>query len=140
MSNSIKVLLAKVGLDPHDKGIKLVARGLRDIGNMEVTYTGLYRSVEEVTAQALRDDVDVVGISVHTGMQMNIFPQLRNSVDSSGHRDIILIGGGIVPEQDINSLKDSGIISEFFGPSSSIETVIAWIRDALNKKNQAGRL
>jgi len=132
MDRSIKVLLAKVGLDPHDKGIKLVARGLRDIGGMEVIYTGLYRSIEDVMQQALQNRVDVIGISVHTGMQMNIFPVLRKDLDTGGNRNIVVIGGGVVPSADVQSLKAAGNISEFFGPSSSIEEIISWIDQALN--------
>ncbi len=129
MPHPVKVLLAKVGLDPHDKGIKLVARGLRDIGGMEVIYTGLYRSIEEVQEIALHNQVDIVGISVHTGMQMSIFPALRSSLDRLGHEDMVVIGGGVVPEPDVRTLKASGAAAEFFGPSTSIEAIIAWINE-----------
>jgi len=129
MPHPVKVLLAKVGLDPHDKGIKLVARGLRDIGEMEVIYTGLYRSIEEVQDLALQNQVDFVGISVHTGMQMSIFPPLRSGLDRQGHEDMVIIGGGVVPEADVLALKSSGAAAEFFGPSTSIEAIIAWINE-----------
>lgn len=134
MPEPIKVLLAKVGLDPHDKGIKLVARGLRDIGGMDVLYTGLYRSIEEVQQAAWQNQVDVVGISVHTGMQMTIFPRLRNGLDQQGQKEIVLIGGGVVPESDVSALKASGAASEFFGPSTSIEAIIAWINKTRKPK------
>lgn len=135
MSKKIKVLLAKVGLDPHDKGIKLVAHGLRDIGGMEIIYTGLYRSLEEIEESAVQNNVDIIGVSVHTGQQMNIFPQLRNNLDNRGSRDIILIGGGVIPGQDIYALKDTGTVAEIFGPSTSIDIIIEWINRAINERN-----
>lgn len=127
MPHPVKVLLAKIGLDPHDKGVKLVARGLRDIGGMDVIYTGLYRSIEEIPDLARQHQVNVVGISVHTGMQMSIFPQLRSGLDRQGLKDTVLIGGGVVPESDIKTLKASGTAAEFFGPGASIEAIISWI-------------
>lgn len=122
-----KVLLAKVGLDPHDKGVKLVARSLRDEGGMDIIYKGLYQTVEAVGEEALRNAVDVVGISVHCGSHMAIFSKLRTDLDRRGGKDIILIGGGVMPGQDINTLKACGTVAEIFGPSSSTGTIIEWI-------------
>lgn len=135
MPKKIKVLLAKVGLDPHDKGVKLVARGLRDVGGMEVIYTGLYRNLDELVQEALENMVDLVGVSVHTGLQMNIFPNLRNSLNERGGESIILIGGGVIPDQDITVLKANGTVAEIFGPSTSINTIIDWINQAISVNN-----
>ncbi len=128
MSGKIKVLLAKAGLDPHDKGIKLVARKLREIGGMEVFYTGLYRSVDEIVNAALQEKPDIVGLSVHTGMQMSLFPELRQKLNEKGAADICLIGGGVIPHQDVQELKDHGHVAEVFGPNESVEEVIDWIK------------
>ncbi len=131
MPEKTKVLLAKVGLDPHDKGVKLVAHGLRDQGGMEIIYTGLYRTIEEIEENAIENSVNIIGISVHTGQQMSIYPQLRQNLDDKGLKDIIIIGGGIMPADDIKTLKDSGMVREVFGPSTSISTIISWIRQAI---------
>ncbi|MEN6390735.1 MAG: cobalamin-dependent protein [Syntrophomonas sp.] len=128
MSRKIRVLLAKAGLDPHDKGIKLVARKLREIGGMEVFYTGLYRSVDEVVDAAVKENPDIVGLSVHTGMQMSLFLELRNKLNEKGLTDICLIGGGLIPPQDVQALKDRGLVVEVFGPNETIEEVIEWIK------------
>lgn len=128
MSGKIKVLLAKAGLDPHDKGIKLVARKLREIGGMEVFYTGLYRSVDEIVEAALKEKPDVIGLSVHTGMQMSLFPELRRKLNEKGAADICLIGGGVIPSQDVRALKDDGHVAEIFGPNESVEEVIDWLK------------
>lgn len=135
MSKKIKVLLAKVGLDPHDKGVKLVAHGLRDIGGMEIIYTGLYRSLEEIEEMAVQNDVDIIGVSVHTGQQMNIFPLLRSNFDNRGRRDIILIGGGVMPGQDIDALKNCGVVAEIFEPATSINVIIDWINRVIRERN-----
>ncbi len=135
MPKIIKVLLAKVGLDPHDKGVKLVARGLRDVGGMEVIYTGLYRNLDELVQEALENMVDIVGVSVHTGLQMNIFPNLRNKLNEIGGGNIILIGGGVMPVQDITALKANGTVAEIFGPSTSINTIIDWINQVISVNN-----
>ncbi len=119
----MRVLLAKTGLDSHDRGIRLVARGLRDEYGMEVIFTGLYRSLDEIVATALQEDVDVVGLSVHTGGEMEIFPRLRKLLDVRDAKDIILIGGGVISPLHSNSLKESGSVKEIFGPGSSIKTI-----------------
>ncbi|MDD3888413.1 MAG: cobalamin B12-binding domain-containing protein [Syntrophomonadaceae bacterium] len=134
MGNKLmRVLLAKTGLDSHDRGIRLVARGLRDEG-MEVIYTGLYRSLEEIVETALQEDVDVVGLSVHTGGQMELFPRLRELLDAREAGDIILIGGGVIPEKHRTSLKKSGSVVEIFGPGSSIGAIAAGMRQAITHK------
>jgi methylmalonyl-CoA mutase cobalamin-binding domain/chain len=104
----IRVLVAKVGLDGHDRGAKVVARALRDAG-MDVIYTGLHRSPEEVVAAAVQEDVDVLGISILSGAHMTLFPRVRALMRESGAEDIILVGGGVIPDEDVESLKALGV-------------------------------
>jgi methylmalonyl-CoA mutase C-terminal domain/subunit len=104
----IRVLVAKVGLDGHDRGAKVVARALRDAG-MDVIYTGLHRSPEEVVAAAVQEDVDVLGISILSGAHMTLFPRVRALMRAAGAEDIILVGGGVIPDEDVESLKALGV-------------------------------
>ena len=108
MRQNIRVILAKVGLDGHDRGVKVVARCLRDAG-MEVIYTGLHRSPEEVVAAAVQEDVDILGISLLSGAHMTIFPRIIEGLKSHGLEDIILVGGGVIPDQDAAELKRMGV-------------------------------
>jgi methylmalonyl-CoA mutase C-terminal domain/subunit len=104
----IRVLVAKVGLDGHDRGAKVVARALRDAG-MDVIYTGLHRSPEEVVAAAVQEDVDVLGISILSGAHMTLFPRVRALMREAGADDIILVGGGVIPDEDVDALKALGV-------------------------------
>jgi methylmalonyl-CoA mutase cobalamin-binding domain/chain len=104
----IRVLVAKVGLDGHDRGVKIVARCLRDAG-MEVVYTGLHRTPEEVVAAAVQEDVDVLGISLLSGAHMTIFPRVLDVMRAMKADDILLIGGGVIPDEDIPALKQMGV-------------------------------
>ena len=104
----IRVLVAKVGLDGHDRGAKVVARALRDAG-MDVIYTGLHRSPEEVVAAAVQEDVDVLGISILSGAHMTLLPKVRELMVAAGAEDIILVGGGVIPDEDVNALKAIGV-------------------------------
>jgi methylmalonyl-CoA mutase C-terminal domain/subunit len=105
----IRVLLAKVGLDGHDRGVKVVARALRDAG-MEVIYTGLHRTPAEVVASAVQEDVDVIGVSLLSGAHMTLFPQLINLLRDQGVLDrYLLVGGGVIPDEDVDVLKDMGV-------------------------------
>jgi methylmalonyl-CoA mutase cobalamin-binding domain/chain len=104
----IRVLVAKVGLDGHDRGAKVVARALRDAG-MDVIYTGLHRSPEEVVAAAVQEDVDVLGISILSGAHMTLFPRVRALMREAGAEDIILVGGGVIPDEDVDALKALGV-------------------------------
>jgi methylmalonyl-CoA mutase C-terminal domain/subunit len=124
----VRVLLAKTGLDSHDRGIRLVARGLRDECGMEVVFTGLYRSLEEIVETALQEDVDVVGLGVHTGREMELFPRLRELLDARDAQDIIIIGGGVIPEKNRNSLKETGLVMDIFGPGSSVKAIAESLR------------
>ncbi|MEE9595249.1 MAG: cobalamin B12-binding domain-containing protein [Acidiferrobacterales bacterium] len=107
-ASTIRVLIAKVGLDGHDRGVKIVARCLRDAG-MDVIYTGLHRTPEEVVNTAIQEDVDVIGVSLLSGAQMTIFPRLVELLKNKGAQDIILVGGGVMPEEDVVALKEMGV-------------------------------
>lgn len=126
MSKNIRVLLAKVGLDGHDRGIKIVARCLRDAG-MDVVYTGLHRSPEEVVAAAVQEDVDVLGISLLSGAQMTIFPRVIDGLKQRGVDDMILVGGGVMPDEDVVALKAMGV-QEILLQDTPPDEIIATIR------------
>ena len=104
----IRVLIAKVGLDGHDRGAKVIARALRDAG-MDVIYTGLHRSPEEVVAAAVQEDVDVLGISLLSGAHLTIFPRVIELMKAAGAHDIILVGGGVIPDEDVDTLRRMGV-------------------------------
>ena len=108
MSEKIRVLLAKVGLDGHDRGVKVVARCLRDAG-MDVIYTGLHRSPEEVADAAVQEDVDVLGVSLLSGAHMTIFPRILRRLKERGVDDLIVLGGGVMPDEDAEELKRIGV-------------------------------
>jgi methylmalonyl-CoA mutase C-terminal domain/subunit len=122
----IRVLLAKPGLDGHDRGVKVIARALRDAG-MEVIYTGLRQTPEQIAAAALQEDVDIVGLSILSGAHMTIFPRVYDLMLKNGMDDVVLFGGGIIPEDDIPKLKEQGV-SEVFLPGTSTEDIITFIR------------
>ncbi len=104
----IRVLIAKVGLDGHDRGAKVVARCLRDAG-MEVVYTGLHRTPEEVVSAAVQEDVDVLGISILSGAHLTIFPRILTLMRGAGAQDILLVGGGVIPDEDVPALRALGV-------------------------------
>jgi methylmalonyl-CoA mutase C-terminal domain/subunit len=108
MADNIRVLLAKVGLDGHDRGVKVVARCLRDAG-MDVIYTGLHRSPEEVADAAVQEDADVLGVSLLSGAHMTIFPRIIKRLEERGVEDLILVGGGVMPDEDVAELKRMGV-------------------------------
>ena len=104
----IRVLIAKVGLDGHDRGVKIVARSLRDAG-MDVIYTGLHRTPEDVVLAAVQEDVDILGISILSGAHMTVFPRVLELLNNHGAHDIIVVGGGVVPSDDVAALKNMGV-------------------------------
>ena len=108
MSTPIRVLLAKVGLDGHDRGVRVVARALRDAG-MEVIYTGLHRTPDEVVTAAIQEDVDVLGVSLLSGVQMTVFPKIFDKLKKEGAGDMIVVAGGVMPEEDVVALKKMGV-------------------------------
>ena len=123
----IRVLLAKPGLDGHDRGVKVIARALRDAG-MEVIYTGLRQTPEQIVNAALQEDVDIVGLSILSGAHMTIFPRVRELMHGKGMDDVLLFGGGIIPEDDIPKLKERGVDAVFL-PGTSTEEIIKYIRE-----------
>lgn len=108
MSQPIRVLLAKVGLDGHDRGVKVVARTLRDAG-MDVIYTGLHRTPDEVVTAAIEEDVDILGVSLLSGVQMTVFPKIFDLLEQRGAQDMIIIAGGVMPDEDVIELKRMGV-------------------------------
>ena len=108
MAAPIRVLLAKVGLDGHDRGVKVVARALRDAG-MDVIYTGLHRTPDEVVAAAIQEDADILGVSLLSGVQMTVFPKILKRLKDEGADDIIVVAGGVMPDEDVAALKELGV-------------------------------
>ncbi|MCD6430023.1 MAG: cobalamin B12-binding domain-containing protein [Deltaproteobacteria bacterium] len=123
----IKVLIAKPGLDGHDRGAKIIARGLRDAG-FEVVYTGLHQTPEEIVATSIQEDVDVIGVSSLAGAHMYLFPRIIELLVEKGADDIPVFGGGIIPEDDIPVLLKAGI-KAVFTPGSPVDETINWIRE-----------
>lgn len=131
MPRKIRVLIAKAGLDGHDRGAKVVAASLRDAG-MEVIYTGLRKTPEMIVEAALQEDVDVVGISLLSGAHMTIFPKILGLMKEKGLGDVLLFGGGIIPEKDIEELKRLGV-GEIFTPGASTVEIIEYVRSWVEK-------
>ena len=131
MSQNIRVLLAKVGLDGHDRGVRVVARCLRDAG-MDVIYTGLHRTPEEVVDAAVQEDVDVLGVSLLSGAHMTAFPRIMKRLKERGVSDMILVGGGVIPDDDVTALKKMGvaeILLQDTPPEVIVETVQRLVRE-----------
>jgi methylmalonyl-CoA mutase C-terminal domain/subunit len=127
MARAIRVLLAKPGLDGHDRGVKVVARALRDAG-VEVIYTGLHQTPEMIASAAVQEDVDAVGLSILSGAHNTLFPKVVELLRGQGASDMIVFGGGIIPEEDIPGLQQAGI-AKVFGPGTSLEQIVGWVRD-----------
>lgn len=123
--------MAKMGLDGHDRGAKVVARALRDAG-MEVIYTGLHQTAEQVVKTAMQEDVDVIGLSLLSGAHMTLFTDVAELLKKKGIDDVILIGGGIVPEEDREPLQKAGM-SEVFGPGASTDEIVQYIIQKMTK-------
>ncbi len=128
----LRVLIAKPGLDGHDRGAKVIARALRDAG-MEVIYTGLRQTAEMIVAAAVQEDVDAVGLSVLSGAHMHYFAAVMEGLRAKGAHDVLVFGGGIVPDQDRPKLAQLGV-GEVFGPGSSTEDVVAYVRRTVAEK------
>lgn len=127
-AGKIRVVIAKPGLDGHDRGAKVVARALRDAG-MEVIYTGLHQTPEQIVETAIQEDADAVGLSIHSGAHMTLFPKVADLLRAKGAGDVIVFGGGIVPADDIVALKAQGI-AEIFTPGAPTTDIIEWLRAA----------
>ena len=129
MDRKIRVLVAKPGLDGHDRGAKVVASAFRDAG-MEVVYTGLHQTPEMIVEAAIQEDVDVVGLSILSGAHMALFPKILNLLKQEGAEDKLIIGGGIIPEDDMAELKKQGI-AEIFGPGTTTEQIVEYVKKAM---------
>ncbi|HZE94676.1 MAG TPA: cobalamin B12-binding domain-containing protein [Gemmatimonadales bacterium] len=126
-SRPIRILVAKPGLDGHDRGAKVVAAALRDAG-MEVIYTGLHQTPEMIAQAAIQEDVDVVGLSILSGAHMTLFPRVRKLLDAAGRHDVLLTGGGIIPPEDMSALESQGT-GKLFGPGTPTSDLIKYIQD-----------
>ncbi len=127
MTERIRVVVAKPGLDGHDRGAKVVARALRDAG-MEVIYTGLHQTPEMIATAAVQEDVDVVGLSILSGAHMTLIPRVLDLLREQGREDVLLTGGGIIPKEDIDALQEKGI-GKLFGPGTPTSDLIDYIKE-----------
>jgi methylmalonyl-CoA mutase C-terminal domain/subunit len=123
----IRILVAKPGLDGHDRGARVIARAFRDAG-FEVVYTGLHQTPEQIVAAAVQEDVDLIGLSVLSGAHMTLFKRVLELLKENKADDVMVIGGGIIPEEDIPKLKKLGI-KEIFLPGTSLDNIVNWVRD-----------
>ena len=130
LDRPLRILIAKVGLDGHDRGAKVVAAALRDAG-MEVIYTGLRKTPEVVVRAAEDEDVDAVGVSILSGAHGTVLPRLRSLLDEAGLDDVLLVAGGTIPEADANDLLDRGVVSEVFAPGASLAAIAASLEKAV---------
>jgi len=123
----IRILVAKPGLDGHDRGVRVIARAYRDAG-FEVVYTGLHQTPEQIVAAALQEDVDLIGLSCLSGAHMSLFKRVLELLKANKADDVMVIGGGIIPEEDITKLKKLGI-KETFLPGTSLDKIVGWVKD-----------
>ena len=128
-NSPIRVVVAKPGLDGHDRGAKVVARALRDAG-CEVIYTGLHQTPEQIVSTAVREDADAIGLSILSGAHMSLFARIIDLLKNEKAEDIILFGGGIIPDADIKSLKVMGV-AEIFTPGAPTEEIVKWLKGAV---------
>ena len=135
MANSgrkIRILVAKPGLDGHDRGVRVIARAFRDAG-FEVVYTGLHQTPEQIVAAALQEDVDLIGLSCLSGAHIHLFGRVVELLKENKVDDVMVIGGGIIPEEDIPRLKKLGI-KEIFLPGTSLDNIVGWVRDNVSPR------
>jgi methylmalonyl-CoA mutase C-terminal domain/subunit len=129
MAGTLRIVIAKPGLDGHDRGAKIVARALRDAG-YEVIYTGLHQTPEQIAETAIQEDADAVGLSCHSGAHMTLFPRVVQLLREHGGGDMVVFGGGIIPREDIPKLKDAGI-EEIFTPGAPTSSIVEWLRERM---------
>jgi len=130
----IRILIAKPGLDGHDRGARIIARAFRDAGH-EVIYTGLHQTPEQIVAAAIQEDVDLIGLSILSGAHDYVFPRIIELLREKGADDIMTIGGGIIPEEDISELKKTGV-KAVFTPGTTIEEALAWVKKNVRPRDQ----
>lgn len=135
MNRRYRVVVAKPGLDGHDRGAKIIARALRDAG-FEVIYTGLFQTAEQIVATTIQEDADAVGLSVLSGAHMTLFPLVQDKLREKGVDDVVLFGGGIIPEDDIAELKARGV-AELFTPGAPLDTITGWLEATLDQREAA---
>jgi len=126
----IRVLIAKPGLDGHDRGAKVIARALRDAG-MEVVYTGIRQTPEMIAEAALQEDVDVIGMSILSGAHMALFPRVMELLCENGMDDVLVVAGGIIPDEDVPALQEMGV-KGIFGPGTSTDEIVAFVRQRVS--------
>ena len=131
----LRIIVAKPGLDGHDRGAKIIARALRDAG-FEVIYTGLHQTPEMIVAAAVQEDVDAIGLSIMSGAHMTLFPAVVDLLREKGAGEVVVFGGGIIPQDDVPKLKEKGV-SEVFLPGASTQTIIDWIREHIRPRAEA---
>jgi methylmalonyl-CoA mutase, C-terminal domain len=132
---NLRIIVAKPGLDGHDRGAKIIARALRDAG-FEVIYTGLHQTPEMIVAAALQEDVDAIGMSIMSGAHMTLFPAVVDLLREKGANDVVVFGGGIIPQDDVPKLKEKGV-AEVFLPGASTQAIIDWIRQHIRPRAEA---
>jgi methylmalonyl-CoA mutase C-terminal domain/subunit len=128
----LRILVAKPGLDGHDRGAKIIARALRD-GGFEVIYTGLHQTPEMIAEAAVQEDVDAVGLSILSGAHMTLFPEVMRLLGERGATDVAIFGGGIIPDEDANKLKTLGV-RQIFTPGASTEDIVKWVRENVSPR------
>ncbi|MGH7434858.1 MAG: cobalamin B12-binding domain-containing protein [Polyangiaceae bacterium] len=131
-SSKVRILVAKPGLDGHDRGAKVIARALRDAG-FEVVYTGLHQTPEMIAGAAVQEDVDGVGLSIMSGAHNTLFPAVIDELRKRGAGDMVVFGGGIIPEGDLAALKSSGVAG-VFTPGATLESIIEWVRENVKSR------
>jgi methylmalonyl-CoA mutase C-terminal domain/subunit len=134
VAQTFRIVIAKPGLDGHDRGAKIVARALRDAG-YEVIYTGLHQTPEQIAETAIQEDADAVGLSCHSGAHMTLFPRVVDLLREQGSNDIVIFGGGIIPAEDIPRLRERGV-EAIFTPGAPTQAIVQWLRSRLGERAQ----
>jgi len=132
-SQKIRIIVAKPGLDGHDRGAKVVARALRDAG-FEIIYTGLHQTPEMIVNAAIQEDADAIGLSILSGAHMTLLPRVMDLLRQKGAGDVVVFGGGIIPEEDIPPLRAAGV-SEIFLPGASLEAIVRWVQEHVKPRS-----
>lgn len=134
MKRPYRIVVAKPGLDGHDRGAKTITRALRDHG-FEVIYTGLHQTPEQIAETALQEDADAVGLSLLSGAHLTLFPRVMDEMRARGLAGVLIFGGGVIPDSDARTLREQGV-SEIFGPGSSLSTIAGWLEKALDEREK----